>query len=129
MHSMSLLRMLRRTLGIHLYPYSPCGIHCKCSTSWRSDSCNVVAGKGYKSCTSRYRISQRWSIGDGCRSRRPVKGVWHDQLSNSSLPYCRYGGIVLLEEKIVSSPIGWQYMWMKAFIHIALACKCAPNYM
>ena len=35
-------------------------------------------------------------------------------------------GIVLLEEKIVSnSPVDRQDMWIKDFIHIALACKCA----
>ena len=57
-------------------------------------------------------------------------GVWHDQLTNSSLPYCRYGGIVLLEKKIVSnSQIDWQGMFVKDFNHIALACKRAPNYM
>ena len=30
-------------------------------------------------------------------------GVWHGQLTNSSLPYCRYAGIVLLEENMVSN--------------------------
>ena len=40
---------------------------------------------------------------DGSGSGRPVKWVYYDQLANGSLPYCRYGGIVLLEEKIVSS--------------------------
>ena len=59
-----------------------------------------------------------------------MKGVWHDQLANSYLPYCRYWGNVLLEDNIVSnSPIDWQDMWAKDFIHIALVCKCAPNYM
>ena len=49
---------------------------------------------------------------------------------NSSLPYCRYGGIVLLEKNIVSnSPIDLQDMWVKDLIHIALVCKCAGNYM
>ena len=42
----------------------------------------------------------------------------------------RYGGIVSLEEKIVSnSPIDWQDMWAKDFIDIVLACKCDLNYM
>ena len=37
--------------------------------------------------------------------------------------------IVLLEVKIVSnSPRDGQVMWVKDFIHIALACKCALNY-
>ena len=27
-----------------------------------------------------------------------------------------------------NSPIDWQGMWVKDFIHIALAYKCAPNY-
>ena len=35
----------------------------------------------------------------------------------------RYGGIVLLEEKIVSSQLDWQDMWVKDFIHIGLVCK------
>ena len=69
------------------------------------------------------RVSQGWPIGDGSGPRRPVKGVKHDQLANSSLPYCRYAGIVLLEEKIVSnSLINLQDMWVKDFIYIALAC-------
>ena len=56
--------------------------------------------------------------------------VWHDQLANSSFSYCRYGGIALLEEKIVfKSPIDWQLMFVKDFIHIALACKRALNYI
>ena len=53
-----------------------------------------------------------------------------DQLANSPLPYCRYGGIVFLGAKIVSNiRIDWQDMWVKDFIHIALVCNCAPNYM
>ena len=57
-----------------------------------------------------------WEAGKG--------GVWHGQLANSSLPYCWYAGIVLLEEKIVPNIlIDWQDMYVKAFIHIALACK------
>ena len=52
------------------------------------------------------------------------QGVWHGQLANSSLPYCRYADIVLLEEKMVSNIlIDWHGMCVKAFIHIALACK------
>ena len=44
-------------------------------------------------------------------------------LANSSLPYSRYLGIVLLEEIIVSnSPIDWQDLGVKDFIHIALVC-------
>ena len=42
----------------------------------------------------------------------------YDQLANSSMPYCRYAGIVLLKEKIVSNNlIDLQYMWVKDFIH------------
>ena len=38
-------------------------------------------------------------------------------------------GIVLLDEKIVSNCTrDRQDMWVKDFIHIALDCKCAPNY-
>ena len=56
--------------------------------------------------------------------------VWHDQLANSSLPYCRYAGIVLLEEKIdFNSPTARQDMFVKDFIHIELAWKSALNYM
>ena len=52
------------------------------------------------------------------------QGVWHGQLANSTLPYCRYAGIVLLEEKMVSNIlIDWHGTCVKAFIHIALACK------
>ena len=45
------------------------------------------------------------------------QGVRHGQLANSSLPHCRYAGIVLLEEKIVSNIlIDWYGMSVKAFI-------------
>ena len=45
------------------------------------------------------------------------QGVRHGQLANSSLPNCRYAGIVLLEEKIVSNIlIDWYGMSVKAFI-------------
>ena len=38
-------------------------------------------------------------------------------------------GIVLLEKKIVSnSPRDWLDLVVKDFIHVELACKCAPNY-
>ena len=64
-------------------------------------------------------VDQRW-IGTWAAGQ----GVWHGKLANSSLPYCRYAGIVLLEEKIVSNGlIDWHNMCVKAFIHIALACK------
>ena len=57
-------------------------------------------------------------------TRTASQGVRHDQSANSFLPYCRYAGIVLLEEKIVSkSLINLQNMWVKDFIYIALACK------
>ena len=54
--------------------------------------------EGIWSCIRQPRISQRWPIGYGLGLRRPAKGVWHDQLENSSLSYCRYAGNVLLEE-------------------------------
>ena len=93
--SVSLLHMLR-SLGIHLYPPPPpIGMRCHCSASWHSNSGNVAAGKGYKSCTHLSGISKKWLIGDGS------KGVWHDQLANSSLPYCRYVCIVLLENNVL----------------------------
>ena len=82
------------------------------------------------SCVHRPRISQGWPIGDGSGPGRPVKGVWHDQLANSSLPYCRYASIVSLEEKIVfNSLMNLQDMYVKDFIYIALACKWPPNYL
>ena len=60
----------------------------------------------------------------GLGPKRPIKGVLHGQLANSSLPYCRYAGIVLLDERNVSnSLINLQDMWVKAFIYIALVCK------
>ena len=46
------------------------------------------------------RISQGWPIGDGLGPGRPVKGVWLNQLANSTLPWCRYTGIVLMEDKM-----------------------------
>ena len=85
--------------------------------------------EGIRSCISRPRISQGWPIVDGSGLVRPVKGVGHNQLTNSSLPYCRYAGIVLLEEKIASNRlINFQDMWVEDFIYIVLACKWPPNY-
>ena len=40
-------------------------------------------------------VDQRW-IG----TLKAGQGVWHGQLANSSLPYCTYAAIVLLEEKL-----------------------------
>ena len=78
-------------------------------------------------CICQLRRSQGWPIRDwlGPESHEgPVKGVWHDQLANSSLPYCRYAGIVFMEERNVSnSLINLQYLWVKDFIYIALVCK------
>ena len=45
------------------------------------------------------------------------QGVRHGQLAKSSLPHCRYAGIFLLEEKIVSNILTDCYgMSVKAFI-------------
>ena len=52
-------------------------------------------------------------------------------LRTCSVPYCRFAGIVLLDEKILSNiPIDSGVcvcvcvcVCVKAFIHIALACK------
>ena len=80
--------------------------------------------RGIQSCIHRPRIPEGWPIGDGSGPGRLVKGVCHDQLANSSLPYCRYTGTVLLEKKIVSiSLIHLQDMCVKDFIDIALICK------
>ena len=65
------------------------------------------------------------------------QGIWmaspecgHERLANNFLSNCRYGaGHCLVMETIVSnSPRDQQDMRLKDFIHIALACKCAPNY-
>ena len=43
-------------------------------------------------------VHQRW-IG----TWKAGQGVWHGHLANSSLPYYRCAGIVLLEEKIIQT--------------------------
>ena len=69
MHSMSLLRLLKRSLELYhtvlrnilpLFRFGKCG-------SW----------EGILSCTCQPRISQGWPIGDGWGPRRRVKGLWH----------------------------------------------------
>ena len=51
-------------------------------------------------------VDRRW-----IRTLKAGKGVWHEQISNSFLSYCKYVEIVFLEEKIVSnSLINWQDM-------------------
>ena len=83
-----------------------------------------VSFEGVRSCIRRPRISQGWPTGDGSGPVRPVKWVIYAKPATSSLPYCRYAGIVLLNEKVVSnSLINLQDMWAKDFIYIALACK------
>ena len=83
----------------------------------RSDSGNDAAGKGYKPCTHRSRISQRWSIEGGSGSGRPVKGYEMTSLQTVPCHIAGMGGSVLLEEKCVSnSPIDWQDIWVKDFI-------------
>ena len=85
--------------------------------------------KRIRSCTRWPIISQGWPIEDASGPGTAVKGVWFDQLANSSLPYCRYAGIVLLKEKIVSnSLIDLEDMWLRDFIHRSVACKWPPNY-
>ena len=133
MHSMSLLRMFRKNLGIHLYPPPPVESNVLAlSISWRFGSGNVAARKGYKPWYRRSIISQTWSIGDGSGSRRPVRG--YNMTTLLTVP-CHIAGIwdiVLLEKKIVSkSPIDKQDMWAKDLIHIVFAsiCKCTGCYM
>ena len=84
LHSMRFLHSLIRSLGLYptpswntlplfnqlVFKFGKCG-------SW----------KGIQSCIHRPRIPQGWPIGDGSGTGRPVKGVCHDQLANSSLPY------------------------------------------
>ena len=89
----------------------------------------MAAGKGYDHVSANLEYPKS---GQSEMDRDPegqLRGEWHDQLANSSLPFCRDTGIVLLEEKIVSnSLINLQDMWVKYFIYIALACKWPPNY-
>ena len=106
-------------------PSTPYGMQCHRSTNKFSNSGNVAAGKGYDhvppSQINPRVVDRRW-----IRTLKASQGVWHDQLSLSN---CRYAGIVFLEKKIVSNRlINWQDMWMKTFIHIALACKWPTNY-
>ena len=94
-----------------------------CSTSLCSNLGKCGGWEEIRSCTHQPRLSQGWSI-SWIWTWEAGQGVWHSQLANSSLPYCRYAGICLLEEKIVSNILrDWQGMCVKAFIHIALACK------
>ena len=74
-------------------------------------------------------VDRRW-----IRTLKASQEVWHDQLSNSSLSYCRYAGIVFLEEKIVSNSLtNWQDMWMKALhpdsigLYVAHELLCKLN--
>ena len=81
-----------------------------CSTSWCSNPGNLAVWKAYDHVPTVQiipgMVDRRW-IG----TQKASQGVWHDQLANSSLPYFRYAGIVLLEEKIVSnSLIDWHDM-------------------
>ena len=90
MHSVRLLRMLRRRLCI-----SPCVIHCHCSTRHRSSSGNMATI--HKSRYCRPKLSQRCSIGD--RS-----GALEGQSRVMTTVHCHIAGmgstIFLLEEKI-----------------------------
>ena len=109
MHSM------RRSLGIHLYP-TPCGIRCYCSTSWRSDSGYVAAGKGYKSCstTSVSRISQRlsWKASQGGMP-------WPDCIVPCHI--AGMGHYLTGRENSFLQSLDWQDFRMKDFIYIAFA--------
>ena len=55
--------------------------------------------------------------------RKASQGVWHDQLANSSLPYCSYGGTGREIKLFSNSPIDWQDMRVNDLIHIALVYK------
>ena len=116
--------MLRRSLCIHLYPAPPCGnrFYC-CTITWRSNSGNMAAGKGYKSYTPPPPDPKYHRVFSWIWIWKASQWVCNDQLANSSMPHCRNGGIVLLEKKIVSySPIDWQDMW----VHIRLQTKKGP---
>ena len=90
LYHINLLRILWRSLSIHLYSHPhPCGTRHHCSTSRRSDSGNVAAGKEYMPCTRLSRISQRWAVGDGLEILR--YGITRLQ----TVP-CYIAGIVLL---------------------------------
>ena len=51
----------------------------------------------------------------------------YDMTSLQAVP-CHITGMRALSY-VSNSPIDWQDMWVKDFIRIALACKCASNYM
>ena len=80
--------------------------------------------KWIRSCIRRPRISQGWPIGDGLRPGRPVKG--YDKASLQTVP-CHIAGMLALscwkKKNVSNSLINFQDMWVKDFMHIALACK------
>ena len=83
----------------------------------------MTAGKGYDYVSTRPdyhrggRSETDWDLGGWSRSM-----TW-PACKHVPCPYCRYAGIVMLEEKIFSNIlIDWH------FIHITLACKWLPNY-
>ena len=58
----------------------------------------MAAGKGYDHVVSTGLEYPRGGIQMMVQDPED-NGIWHDQLANSSLPYCMHAAIVLLEEK------------------------------
>ena len=108
MHSTSLLRMLKRSMGLVEYMYiviiQPASV--QIWEMWQLGRDTIM----YPPTSNIPGVADRRWIG----TQKASQGVWHDQLANSFLPYCRYAGIDLPEEKIVSnSLIDLQDMWVK----------------
>ena len=62
-------------------------------------------------------------IRDGLGPGRLVKSYDMTSLQTCTLPYCRYAGIVLMEDQIVSNILIDWHMFVKPFIHKALDYK------
>ena len=113
--------MLKRSLGLYPTPLVEC-IAIFNQLVFQFGKCGSFEGMQSRRISLEYPRGGQFA--DGLRPGRPVKGVWHDQLANSSLPSCIYAGIVLLEEKLVFNSLkDWKDMWVKDFNHIRLAFK------
>ena len=80
----------------------------------------MAAGKGYNYVPA----SLEYHRGGPSEMDRDPEGQSRRYDITSLQTYCRYAGIVLLEEKFVSNGlIDLQDMWVTDYIHIALASK------
>ena len=57
-----------------------------------------------------------------------IRKVRHDQFANSSLQFCKYAALISWKKYFQQSPIDWQDVWVKDFIHTALACVFRITY-